>query len=180
VAETEAPEQSPAQPSIEPEQAAQRARELLVGILDRMSIDADIEVVHQDDKIVLDIDCDDIDRIVGRRGQVIDALQHLLGKMVYGGRAGGRGKPIVVDAGGYRDRHVERLQQLAARMAEKAVQSGSEVDLSPMTPHDRRIVHLALAEMDGVTTRSEGEGDDRHIVVVPSAAPAAADAPTAE
>jgi spoIIIJ-associated protein len=144
------------------------ARKFLAGILDRMDIDAEIEIFEEEDKFVLDIKCDNVERIIGRRGQVMDALQHLVGKMSYRDRAmGARSKPIVIDAGGYRDKHIERLESLAERMGTKAIRTQTIIELDPMTPHDRRIVHLALAEMEGVTTRSEGEGDDRRVLVVP-------------
>jgi spoIIIJ-associated protein len=154
----------------------ERAMELLRGILERMGIAAKVELHEAEDKRVLDVVCaddEDLQRVIGRRGQVVDALQHLVGKMLIKGKgdkpdkADGRGKPIVVDAGGYRQRHIERLEGLAARMAEKAKSTGQPVDLNPMPAHDRRIVHMALANVEGVSTRSEGEGDLRHIIVVP-------------
>jgi len=138
-------------------------------MLEHMAIDAKVEGNETDDKLLLRIDCDDEDlvqRIIGRRGQVVDAFQHLVNKMLSRERYQ-RGKPVIVDAGGYRDRHVERLEGLAERSAEKAKDSGEAVDLNPMSAYDRRIVHMRLAELDGVTTRSEGEGDSRHIVVFP-------------
>ncbi len=147
------------------------AKEYLMGILDRMGVEATVEVDDTDDKIMLNIDCEKVERVIGRRGQVVDALQHLVGKMVSQHRAG-RGKPIIVDAGDYRARHVERLESLAIRMGEKASESQENVELSPMTAYDRRIVHMTLAEVEGVTTRSEGEGERRHVVVVPVAADA--------
>ena len=144
------------------------ARSFLAGVLERMKIDAEIDVLEEDDKVILDIKCDDVDRVIGRRGQVVDAFQHLVGKVAYRDRGPGvRGRPIVVDAGDYRHKHIERLEQLAERMGTKAIRSQSVVELDPMNPHDRRIVHLALAEVEGVTTRSEGEGEDRRVLVVP-------------
>lgn len=153
----------------------ERAREILAGLLERMAIPAEVVVTDGEDRVVLEVQCsaeDDLQRVIGRRGQVVDALQHLVGKMLVKSRGEargeGRGKPIVVDAGGYRQRHIERLEGLAARMAEKAQASGQPVELSPMPAYDRRIIHMALAEVEGVETRSEGEGDLRHVVVVPS------------
>jgi spoIIIJ-associated protein len=142
---------------------------LLEGMLDRMGIDATVEGDDTDDKLLLRIECEEEEqtqRIIGRRGQVVDAFQHLLNKMLHRDREE-RGKPVIVDAGGYRERHVERLEGLADRSAEKARESGEAVDLNPMSAYDRRIVHMRLAEIEGVTTQSEGEGDSRHIVVLP-------------
>jgi len=162
---------SDTQPDTNQEEAApdigKKAHEFLTGVLERMAIDAEVSVTELDDKIVLDIDCDNIERIIGRRGQVVDALQHLVGKVVSRGRTGRRGKPVIVDAGGYRERHIERLQQLARRMSEKAIAKDTEIDLNPMTPHDRRIVHMEIAQIEGVRTESEGAGDDRHVVIIP-------------
>jgi len=156
------------------EDVTEKACDFLMGVLDRMGISADIDVKEEDDRIVLEIQTGDPELIIGRKGQVVDALQHLVGKVAFGARGGEKGKPFIVDAGGYREKHIGKLQALAARMAEKALSTKSIVELSPMTPHDRRIVHMAIAEIDGVSSRSEGEGDDRHLLVVPTelAAPA--------
>lgn len=148
--------------------AIERARAFLIGVLERMEIHADVAVFEREDKIVLDIDCDDVERIIGRRGQIMEALQHLVSKVSYRDRMNGDGKPIVVDAGGYREKQVEKLIALAERMGAKALKSGTIIELSPMSAHDRRIVHMALANMAGVSTRSEGEGEERRVLIVPA------------
>jgi len=148
---------------------AERACDFLMGVLERMGIPADIDVNEAEDKIVLEIQTADPEMVIGRKGQVVDALQHLVSKVVYRERAGEKGKPIIVDAGGYRDKHVLRLEALAQRMSEKALASKEIVELAPMSAHDRRVVHMAIANIPGVSSRSEGEGDDRHILVVPDA-----------
>jgi spoIIIJ-associated protein len=71
---------------------------------------------------------------------------------------------------GQAHKQVERLRAIAQKMGEKALQTKQIVELQPMTPHDRRIVHMAIAEIPGLSSRSEGEGEDRHILVVPAAA----------
>jgi len=164
------------------EDLAEKASEFLLGVLERMGITADIDIKDDTDKTVLEIQTSDTELVIGRRGVVMDALQHLVNKVVYRDRTGERAKPLVVDAGGFRDKQVERLRALAQRMGEKALQTNQIVSLQPMTPHDRRIVHMAIAEMQGLTSRSEGEGEERHILVVPSALEPAAppSAPPAE
>lgn len=152
---------------------AERATDFLMGVLERMGIAADIDVNESDDKIVLEIQTADPEMVIGRKGQVVDALQHLVSKVVYRERAGEKGKPIIVDAGGYRAKHIERLQGLAQRMAEKAIATQRIVELSPMSAHDRRIIHMVIADIAGLSSRSEGEGDDRHVLVVPDAAASA-------
>ena len=158
------------------EDLAEKASEFLLGVLERMGITADIDIKDDSDKTVLEIQTSDTEMVIGRRGVVIDALQHLTNKAVYKDRTGERSKPLVVDAGGFRDKQVDRLRTLAQRMGEKALETKQIVPLQPMSPHDRRIVHMAIAEMKGLSSRSEGEGEDRHILVVPGDAPAGASA----
>jgi spoIIIJ-associated protein len=150
------------------EDLAEKASDFLLGVLERMGITADIDVKDDEDRVTLEIQTADTEMVIGRRGVVMDALQHLVNKVVYKERSGERTKPLVVDAGGFRDKQVERLRGLAQKMGEKALQTKQIVELQPMTAHDRRIVHMALAEMTGVSSRSEGEGEDRHILVVPA------------
>jgi spoIIIJ-associated protein len=163
----------------EREDLAEKASEFLLGVLERMGISADIDIKDDTDKTILEIQTKDTEVVIGRRGVVMDALQHLVNKVVYRDRSGERGKPLVVDAGGFRDKQVERLRSLAQRMGEKALQTKQIVELQPMSPHDRRIVHMAIAEMPGLSSRSEGEGEDRHILLVPTEAAGETPATTA-
>jgi spoIIIJ-associated protein len=149
------------------EDLAEKASEFLLGVLERMGISADIDIKDDEDRTTLEIQTKDTETVIGRRGVVMDALQHLVNKVVYRDRTGDRAKPLVVDAGGFRDKQVERLRGLAQKMGAKALETKQIVPLQPMSPHDRRIVHMALAEIQGVSSRSEGEGEDRHILVVP-------------
>jgi spoIIIJ-associated protein len=152
------------------EDLAEKASEFLLGVLERMGITADIDIKDDNDRTVLEIQTADTELVIGRRGVVIDALQHLVNKAVFKERSTEKGKPLVVDAGGFRDKQVERLRGIATKMAEKALQTKQIVELQPMSPHDRRIVHMAIAEIEGLSSRSEGEGEDRHILLVPASA----------
>ncbi len=150
--------------------STQRALEVLEGMLKRMDIAASIEVAVVDDRTVLDVKCeneDDVQRVIGRRGQVIDALQHIVAKTL-GKNRDDDYRPVVVDAGDYRAKHIERLGGIANKKAAECLEAGSSVDLNPMSPHDRRIIHMTLAERDGVRTESEGEGEDRRVVILPT------------
>lgn len=161
------------------EDLAEKASDFLLGVLERMGISADIDIKEDHDRTVLEIQTADAELVIGRHGIVIDALQHLVNKAVFkergadkaerSGDKAERGKPLVVDAGGFRDKQIERLRALAQKMAAQALETKQIVPLQPMTPHDRRIVHMAISEIPGLSTRSEGEGDDRHILVVPAA-----------
>jgi spoIIIJ-associated protein len=106
-------------------------------------------------------------RVVGRGGQVIDAVQYIAAHMVSRAEGGGR-RRVSVDADGYRARRVGELERLAARAAAEALRDGDEIELDPMSPQDRRIVHMALAEHPGVVTRSEGDEPRRRVIVEPA------------
>jgi spoIIIJ-associated protein len=152
------------------EDLAEKASEFLLGVLERMGITADIDIKDDSDRTTLEIQTADTELVIGRRGVVLDALQHLVNKAVFKEKRDEKQKPLVVDSGGFRDKQVERLRSLAQKMSEKALETKQIVELQPMSPHDRRIVHMAISEIPGLTTRSEGEGEDRHICIVPAAA----------
>src|SRR5690242_1232527 len=106
------------------EDLAEKASDFLLGVLERMGVSADIDIKEETDRVVLEIQTADTELVIGRRGVVIDALQHLVNKAVYKERGersaerAERGKPLVVDSGGFRDKQVERLRQLAQKMGE--------------------------------------------------------------
>ena len=152
----------------EREDLAEKASEFLLGVLEGMGSSADIDIKDDKDRTTLEIQTKDTELVIGRRGVVMDARKHLVNKVVYRDKRDEKTKPLVVDAGGFRDKQVERLRALGQRMAEKALQTKQIVELQPMTAHDRRIVHMAISEIAGLSTRSEGEGEDRHILIVPN------------
>ncbi len=144
---------------------AEEALEFLDGILAHMDLDTDVAIRTDDEEVVLDISGPDSGRAIGRKGQTLDALQFLVNKHINRSHRGRR--HILIDSGDYRERHDEGLCTLAERQAERAIDQGKVVSLQPMTPRDRRVVHNFLAEFEGVSTRSEGEGNNRRIRILP-------------
>ena len=156
---------SPSEPPGE-DGKADYAKEILEGIVERMGLDADVEIREDDEQVVLDVSGPDAGRAIGKKGQTLDALQFLLNKIVNRFPDGRRF--IVVDSGDYRERHDKSLVNLAEREAKRAVEQGRTITLSPMPARDRRLIHLSLAKFPGVTTRSNGEGIGRRIQIIPS------------
>jgi spoIIIJ-associated protein len=152
----------------------QDAREVLGQILAHMGIQATVELREETDRQVLDIHGDEAGLVIGKKGQTLEALQFLVGKIVHRGGEAEAGmsrnttKPIVVDAGGYRTRREEALVELALRLGEKARTTGRTITVNPMSPHERRIIHITLDKVPGVTTRSEGEGIFRRLLIIPA------------
>ena len=108
---------------------------------------------------------EDYGNIIGRRGETLDALQYLTRLFV--NRASDDNKRVSLNVGDYRERRKETLKGLAARQAERALRIGRSCTLEPMNPYERRIIHTAIQGIDGVTSHSVGEGDNRRVVIIP-------------
>jgi spoIIIJ-associated protein len=146
-----------------------QAREILTEILKRMGIEATIEMREETERTLLDIKGPEAGLVIGKKGTTLDALQYILGKIIHKGDAEPpRGKnAIIVDAEGYRMRREASLVELAHRLGEKARRTNRTITVNPMSPHDRRIIHITLDKVPGVTTRSEGEGVFRRLLIIP-------------
>ncbi len=117
---------------------------------------------------VLTVDGPGCALLIGRRGQTLDAVEYLVNRVMTRGAGAAR---ITIDAARYRERRRESLEELAGRVAAKVRKSGIPVTLNPMSPRDRRTVHLALRDAPGVTTHSLGDGRYRKLVVAPAGGP---------
>ena len=145
---------------------ASPAKELLAGILTRMSFECQVSVNETPEKIILNIEGDESGLLIGRRGQNLDALQYILNKAI--NKSDNDRKMISVDSETYRKRREESLLELAQRVKEKVKSTQKPVSLAHMNAHDRRIIHLALQEDESLITKSRGEGEYRKIVVLPA------------
>jgi spoIIIJ-associated protein len=114
--------------------------------------------------IALDIEGDDLGILIGRRGQTLSYLQHVVRLIV--AHQTQAWVPIIIDVEGYKQRRCEALQALAWRLAEQVTVRGVPFSLEPMSAYERRIIHLALADHPDVTTQSIGEGEARKVVIL--------------
>jgi spoIIIJ-associated protein len=143
----------------------------LYTILAHMGVQAGIEVhpAEGDEPLVLNIRGADersasaLSVLIGRRGETLAALQLLI-HLVISKQADTRDR-VVIDVEGYRQRREENLRSMAQRIADQVRTSGRSIMLEAMPPNERRIVHMALADFDDISTESEGEGDQRRVVV---------------
>jgi spoIIIJ-associated protein len=143
-----------------------KAKEILEGILERMSFECQIAFQETPEKIVLNIEGDGSGLLIGKRGQNLDAIQYILNKAI--NRSDSERKMIIVDSEAYRKRREESLLVLAERIREKVKKTKKPVSLSNMNAHDRRIIHLALQKDEALTTKSRGEGEYRKIIILPA------------
>ena len=116
-------------------------------------------------ELILDITGNDLAILIGRHGRTLDALQFLVSAITV--RKLGYRYPVIIDVESYKNRQRQKLESLARSSAKKAVSQGRSVKLRPMTPYERRIIHVALRDDTRVETASEGEGTARHVVIVP-------------
>jgi spoIIIJ-associated protein len=149
---------------LEPPEALE---ELLEEIADGLGLDVEVEVEERAGVLSGRLHGEDVGLFIGRHGQTIDAVQHLAQRIVF--PEGPSDVRVVIDANGYRDRRAEMLRGDADEAAEEALRLGRPVELDPLPPFERRIVHEYLRERGDVETHSEGEEPERFLIITPAA-----------
>ena len=139
--------------------------ELLEEIVEGLGLDAEVDVAQKDGVLTGRVEGEDVGLFIGRHGQTIDAVQHLAQRIVF--PDGPSTTRVVIDANGYRERRAEALRGEADDAADEAISSGKPVDLDPLPPFERRIVHEYLRERGDVETHSEGNEPERYLVISP-------------
>jgi spoIIIJ-associated protein len=147
---------------------ANKAVSFLSNVSKLMNVyDPGIAVAEDGDNIKIRVEGHHVGSLIGHRGETLDALQ-LLTSLVVNHQNGAEEDEyyrIQLDVGGYRKKREKTLESLAARLAEKALNTGRNIALDPMNSYERRIVHTALAEVDGITTYSEGTDPERRVII---------------
>lgn len=139
-------------------------RAFLTGLLERMGTKADIEITARDSKgVVVNLSGPNMGAVIGRRGETLDAIQHLTNYVV--NRGSDKHMHISVDAESYRAKREESLVRLAEKMAAKVIKYKRSMALEPMNSYERHIIHTALQDYEGVTTSSTGTEPNRRVVV---------------
>lgn len=127
-----------------------------------------IDIQESGDTLTINVDGENVGPMIGHHGDALDALQLLTGLVVNPqGRDSEKYWHVSLDVSRYRARREETLVRLATRLAEKADETGERQELEPMNSYERRIIHTALADFEGIETWSEGEEPYRHIVIAP-------------
>jgi spoIIIJ-associated protein len=145
---------------------AEALEELLEEIVDDLGLEVDIDVEQEGGVLSGRLTGDDVGLFIGRRGQTIEAVQHLAQRIVFPG--GPSAVRVVIDANGYRERRASSLRAEADEAADDAVRLGEPVELDPLPPLERRIVHEYLRERGDVDTHSEGNEPERYLVISPA------------
>ncbi|MCW1959349.1 MAG: KH domain-containing protein, partial [Mycobacterium sp.] len=141
------------------------AGDYLEELLDLLDFDGDIDLDVEGDRAVVSIDGgDDLTKLVGRRGEVLDALQELT-RLAVLQKTGERSR-LMLDVASWRRRRRDELSALGEKVARRVLENGEREELAPMTPFERKIVHDAVAGVDGVHSESEGVEPSRRVVVL--------------
>lgn len=158
--------ETPAAPIVEEyaESAEDIGLAFLAPILKSFDVDPVIKVTETDETIRFDATGEKVGILIGRRGETLNAIQFLM-SLVINSKLENR-KGVIFDVENYRERQVEKLEELAKRMAGKCRHTGKRVTLNPMNAAERRIIHITLENEEGVTSYSEGNEPNRRVVIV--------------
>lgn len=147
----------------EQNETAEEAKKFLAGVFKGMDLDVTMEKMVNEERILLNLRGKGLGILIGKHGQTLNAIQYLTN--LAAGRLYHHRYFVMLDVENYRSRREQTLTALAKRLAEKAKRTGESVELEPMEPGERRIIHLALQADPDIVTDSEGEGSGRHVVI---------------
>lgn len=136
-------------------------------ILDGMKIvDPKIEATYSEGVVTIDLDCEDYGIVIGHRGETLDSIQYLLSLIIK--KSSMDYVRVVINVGNYREKRQETLRNLAQKNAQRVLRTGRRYTFEPMNPYERRIIHTAVQEIEGVESRSIGFNQDRRVVLEPT------------
>lgn len=139
------------------------AKDYITSILNAMSVEAQFKVYQNETGAIINIESDNNGTIIGRRGETLDSIQYLCS--IIANKGDKDYFRITIDCLGYRSKRKETLEQLAAKVAKSVIRTGRSQQLEPMNPYERRVIHSAVSEIEGVSSRSVGEEPYRKIII---------------
>jgi spoIIIJ-associated protein len=140
-------------------------KRVVVDIVNLMNLRTRVTSWEDEEEIHVDVWGEDLGILIGRGGATLQALQDIVTTVVR--KKNSEDRRIIVDVERYKEKRRQKLREYAERMAEKALSSGKPIRLEPMTPRERKIVHDALKDIEGVKSVSEGEDPQRRVVISP-------------
>jgi spoIIIJ-associated protein len=148
-----------------PEEPGERVRVVVARIVNALGLRATVDIDETESEIRATVNGDELGLLIGKHGATIDAVQHLAFRVASRGEE--TRKQVTVDAAGYRERRETALHRAADRAVSEALRFGRAVELEPMRPAERKVVHLYLRDRSDVDTHSEGDEPERRLVVTP-------------
>ena len=148
------------------EEEVEIAKQLMVGLLQRLGIETEVEGSIKEGELYLDVKSDEGGILIGKHGRTLESLQVLINRMV--NKQTKKPFRIILDVADYKKRRAEFLKKMADRSGEDVKRTGKAVTIGPFSAHDRRIIHIALRDDPSVKTESVGEGDWKEIKIIPT------------
>lgn len=142
----------------------QQLSDVLDNLLGMLLLEGSYEIEEGADGFLVAIDTKDAGRLIGARGESLEGLQLIINQIM-SSKMGENFKRVVIDVAGWRKQKEEELKIRAAEHGRQVLETGKEVELEPMSAWQRRVVHMVIAETQGLSSESVGEGRDRHIVI---------------
>ncbi len=147
-----------------PETKSEKVQAFLTGLFEHMNVEAQANIVNEDEAAInIELVGENLGALIGRRGETLDAIQHLANYSV--NRGSENRVRINIDAENYRAKRTESLERLAKKVAGKVTKYRRNITLEPMNAYERHVIHTALQEYPGVTTHSTGSEPNRRVVV---------------
>jgi spoIIIJ-associated protein len=141
--------------------------EVLDNLLGMLLLEGSYEIEQEDEGFLVSIDTKDAGRLIGARGESLEGLQLIVNQIMSRKSTDENFQRVILDVSGWRKQKEEDLKAMALSLGKQVLETGKEMDLEPMSSWQRRVVHMTLEGMGGVSSESAGEGRDRHIVIKP-------------
>jgi spoIIIJ-associated protein len=142
------------------------SKDIITGLLSQLQVEAEVSIRASEEFVYANISTTSRGLLIGRHGETLAALQTIVSLLV--GKKSGERVHVIVDVDGYRERREAALTAMAKRAAEQVMLSKKSIRFDPMLPFERRVIHLAVQSYPEVVTESQGEGYERHVVLMPA------------
>ncbi len=143
----------------------QKLSDILDNVLGLLLLEGSYDIQETDAGFEVMIETPDAGRLIGFKGEALSSLQLLTNQMVSKGQKDGEFKRVIIDVSGWRSKKEDELKKKATEWGNEVLESGKEMELEPMPSWQRRIIHMTIQEMNGLSSESVGEGKDRHLVI---------------
>jgi spoIIIJ-associated protein len=148
------------------EERVEIAKELMLGLLQRMGMETEVEGLFRDGELHLEVKSDAEGILIGKHGRTLESFQILINRMV--NKRLREPVRVILDIAHYKKRRADSLAKMAARLGENAKRTGKGVTIGPLNAHDRRIIHVTLKEDPSLRTESLGDGEMKRIRIIPA------------
>lgn len=143
----------------------EKLSDTLDNLLGMLLLEGSYEIEEEEEGFIVSIETKDAGRLIGARGESLEGLQLVVNQIMSRKTGEEQFKRVILDVGGWRKQKMDELMARAKELGKQVLDSGKEIELEPMSSWQRRVIHMGVSEMEGLSSESVGEGRDRHIVI---------------